>query len=183
MNTSNTTAELVERLTQVDGKAEIVGGEIVRMSPTGDLPSSAGGNIYASLRLHAKSHGGRAYPENVAYMVDLPGRQSFSPDASYSLLPRTGMKFLQGAPVFAAEVRSGRDRGIAAERRMAAKRADYFAAGTVAVWDVDLEDDAAIVRLYVAGGEQPVAVFGRGQMAHAEPAVTGWTMPVDELFE
>ena len=39
------------------------------------------------------------------------------------------MKFVQGAPVFAAEVRSEGDYGEAAERAMAAKRADYFAAG------------------------------------------------------
>ena len=40
------------------------------------------------------------------------------------------MKFFQGAPVFAVEVRSEGDYGPRAEREMAAKRADYFAAGT-----------------------------------------------------
>ena len=28
------------------GKAEIVNGEVVRMSPTGDMPARAGGAIY-----------------------------------------------------------------------------------------------------------------------------------------
>ena len=32
------------------GKAEIVGGEVVRVSPTGDVPGRAGGAIYVSLR-------------------------------------------------------------------------------------------------------------------------------------
>ncbi len=33
-----------------DGKAELVNGEVVLMSPTGDTPGRAGGAIYASLR-------------------------------------------------------------------------------------------------------------------------------------
>src|SRR3712207_7434649 len=39
---------------------------------------------------------------------------------------RTGMKFLEGAPVFAVEVRSEGDYGPAAEQAMAEKRADYL---------------------------------------------------------
>jgi len=49
-----------------------------------------------------------------------------------------GMRFASGAPIFAVEVRSENDYGPAAERAMAAKRADYFACGTLVVWDVDL---------------------------------------------
>jgi len=45
---------------------------------------------------------------------------------------------VQGAPIFAVEVRSENDYGPAAERAMAAKRTDYFACGTLVVWDVDL---------------------------------------------
>lgn len=36
------------------------------------------------------------------------------------------------------EVRSEGDYGPAEEREMAAKRHDYFAAGTLVVWDVDV---------------------------------------------
>ena len=93
------------------------------------------------------------------------------------------MKFMQGAPVFAVEVRSENDYGPAAEREMAAKRADYFAAGTLVVWDVDLLSDD-VVRAYRNGdAERPAAVYGRGQTAEAEPAVPGWTMLVDHLFD
>jgi hypothetical protein len=49
---------------------------------------------------------------------------------SHGLLPCTGGKFLQGAPLFAFEVPSEGDFGPAAEREIAAKRRDYFAAGT-----------------------------------------------------
>ena len=49
------------------------------------------------------------------------------------------MRFVEGAPTLAVEVRSEGDYGASAERDMAAKRADYFEAGTLVVWDVDPE--------------------------------------------
>src|SRR6266851_683275 len=44
-------------------KAEIVNGEIILMSPTGDMPNRVGGSIYISLRQHEGKTPGRAYPE------------------------------------------------------------------------------------------------------------------------
>ena len=38
----------LEDLYRVDGKAELVGGELVLMSPTGWLPGFAGGEIFAT---------------------------------------------------------------------------------------------------------------------------------------
>jgi Uma2 family endonuclease len=180
--TDATTERLIAELYAIDGKAEIVGGRIVMMSPTGDMPSSAGLEIAVSLRAHSKRRGGRAYTDNVAFLVDLPNRKSFCPDASYYTGPRTQMKFLSQAPDFAAEVRSEGDYGPAAEREMAAKRADYFAAGTKVVWDVDLLSDE-VVRKYTAGSPATPTVFRRGGQADAEPAVPGWKFPVDDLFE
>ena len=71
---------------------------------------------------------------------ELPsGRESFSPDAAYydGLLPADDMDFVPGPPTLAVEVRSKTDYGDAAEDAMAAKRVDYFLAGTQVVWDVD----------------------------------------------
>ena len=165
-----------------DGKAEIVDGELVLMSPTGDLPSRAGMEITFSLRAHERRTGyGRAYPDNAAFIVNLPNRRSFSPDAAYHVGPRTRGKFLKGAPVFAAEVRSEGDYGPAAEREMAAKRRDYFAAGTLAVWDVDVLLDVW-VRVFRASDPETPTVYRRGELAEAEPAVPGWTLLVDDLL-
>jgi Uma2 family endonuclease len=44
------------------------------------------------------------------------------------------MRFFEGAPVFAVEVRSENDYGPDAEREIVQKRADYFAAATLVVW-------------------------------------------------
>jgi Uma2 family endonuclease len=177
----NTRATL-EDLYKVDGKAELVNGEIVEMPPTGDEPGMAGGEIFARLREHARQVGGRrAYPDDVGFHVHLPHRESFSPDAAYHLGPRTGMRFLEGAPVFAVEVRSASDYGLRAERAMQDKRADYFAAGTLVVWDVDLQS-AEVIKSYRASAPDDPVIFRRGEMADAEPAVPGWRMAVDELF-
>src|SRR5438876_3468077 len=97
-------------------------------------------------------------------------------------LPADGvLGFLTGAPRFAVEVRSESDYGPAAERRLARKRADYFAAGTLAVWDVDLLG-TVVVRVYRAREPARPTVYRRGEVAEAEPAVPGWSMPVDDLF-
>lgn len=163
-------------------KAEIVNGELKLMSPTGDMPGRASGAIYISLRQYESQAIGRAYPDNVGFRVRLPHRESFSPDAAFYIGKPAGMKFLNGAPVFAAEVRSEGDYGPAAEREMAEKRADYFAAGALVVWDVDLLNDA-VVKVYRATDPSHPTIYRRGEMAEAEPGVPGWRMSVDELFK
>jgi Uma2 family endonuclease len=165
-----------------DGKAEIVDGELVLMSPTGDLPSRAGMKITFSLYAYEQRTGyGRAYPDNAAFIVNLPNRRSFSPDAAYYVGPRTRGKFLEGAPVFAVEMRSEGDYGAAAEREMAAKRCGYFAAGTLVVWDVDVLQDL-FIRVFRASDPETPTVYRRGEVAEAEPAVPGWTFLVDDLL-
>ena len=172
-----------EDLHAVRGKAEIVNGEIVRMSPTGDLSGAARDRIYFSLQTYVDSTNvGRAVSDNKAFKVDLPHRQSFSPDAAYYTGPRGGMDFFPAAPAFAAEVRSKGDYGPRAEREMVDKRADYFAAGTLCVWDVDLLDEAVVRKYLPASAATPAATFRRGETADAEPAVPAWRMKVDDLF-
>ncbi len=179
--TTKTQATL-DDLYQTSDKAEIVHGELVRMAPAGFLPSYAAGEIYASLRRYARRSGaGYAIADNTGFAVDLPHRQSFSPDAAYYTGRPTGMKFLEGAPVFAVEVRSESDYGPAAEQALAEKRADYFRAGTLVVWDVDLLGED-VGRGYRADDPDTPTVYRRGEAAGAEPAVPGWTMPVDDLF-
>jgi Uma2 family endonuclease len=152
------------------------------MSPTGDMPGRAGGSIYLRLRGVERHAGGRAYPENVGFSVNLPNRKSFSPDVAFYVGKSSGMKFLEGAPVFAAEIRSENDYGKKAELEIEAKRKDYFAAGTLVVWDVDLLSDD-VVRVYRASDPDNARIYRRGDIAEAEPAVPGWQMTVDELFE
>jgi Uma2 family endonuclease len=172
----------LEDLARVEQKAEIVRGELVLMPPTGGLPAFAGGEIFASLREYARRTGsGHAMPDSAAFLVELPNRRSFCPDVAFTRESSLTANFIQGAPVFAVEVRSQGDYGLAAERAMAAKRADYFAAGTLVVWDVDVLT-ARAVSVYRAQSPSRPARYRRGERAEAEPALPGWTMPVDDLF-
>jgi Uma2 family endonuclease len=180
-----TTRETLDDLYRVEGKAELIAGRIVHLMPSGDLPSSAAFEIAVSLRNHAKATGhGKAYADGVGFAVpELPsGRETFSPDALFydGPQPANRMRFIEGAPKFAAEVRSENDYGPAAEAEMAAKRADYFATGTLVVWDVDPE--AETVATYKAAAPTDAVIFHTGEIADAEPAVPGWRMAVEDVF-
>ena len=179
------TPATIEDLYQVDGKAELVDGEIVTMTPTGDAPSRASLRICFSLGRYEDETGlGRTYPDNVGFVIDVPRKRTFSPDAAFftgKVKAGVNMKFLEGAPVFAVEIRSENDYGSRAEREMASKRADYFTAGTQVVWDVDLQGED-VVRVYRADKPEEPTVYRKGDMAEAEPALPGWKMPVDDLF-
>jgi Uma2 family endonuclease len=172
----------IEDLYKVEGKAELVNGEIILMSPTGYLPNYAAGKIFSSLLAYSeRTKYGRVVTDNCAFIVNLPHRKSFSPDAAFFVGAGSGMKFVDGAPSFAVEVRSEGDYGPRAEREMAKKRADYFAAGTLVVWDVDLLG-ADVVRVYRASDPETATIYHRGEIAEAEPAVPEWTMLVDDLY-
>jgi Uma2 family endonuclease len=164
-----------------NAKAEIVNGEIIFMSPTGHIPMYAGGEIFASLRQYAKRKKiGYAVTDNAGFAVNLPHRKSFSPDVAFQLgKPVPG--YVTGAPVFAVEIRSENDYGAIAEAQIAAKRADYFATGTLVVWDVDVLRDK-VVRVYRGDTPDKPSIYRRGEIAEAEPAVPGWKMRVDEIF-
>ena len=172
----------IEDLYKVEGKAELVNGEIILMSPTGGLPGYAGDRITDSLFDYSQQREfGQAVGDNKAFLVNLKHRKSFSPDAAFHIESDIDMDFFEGAPAFAVEVRSKGDYGPRAEREMAKKRADYFAAGTLVVWDVDLLSED-VVRVYRASAPEKAKIYRKGEIAEAEPAVPGWTMAVDDLF-
>ncbi len=165
-----------------NGKAELVGGEVVLMSPTGGVSGRSGGEIYISQHDYERLTGrGYAFPNNVGFLVDLPNRGSFSPDAAFHPGPLQGGRFMDGAPIFAVEVRSEGDYGERADQQITEKRADYFAAGTLVVWDVDVLRERS-VRVYRADNPDRPTVYRSGDVAEAEPALPEWTMPVDDLL-
>jgi Uma2 family endonuclease len=176
----------LDDLYREEGKAELIGGRIVRFMATGLRPNQVAGNIYASLReLVRKSRRGVACTDNLGFAVPelTSGRESFSPDAAYYLgpLPANDMAFIEGPPTFAVEVRSQEDYGgPSVEAELAAKRADYFEAGTLVVWDVDPVEER--VRVYRADAPDQPESFARPQSADAEPALPGWKLSLDEIF-
>src|SRR4029077_20791851 len=122
----------------------------------------------------------KAFNDNLGYAVpELPsGRESFSPDTSYykGTLPKNLMGFVKGPPTFAVEVRGEGDYEDAADAEIAARRADYFVAGTSVVWDVDPQNE--IIDCYRSSSPPHPLRLQRGQIADAEPAVPGWRIAV-----
>ncbi len=177
--------DTMEDLYRESGKAELIRGRIVHLMPTGRKPNRVAGRIYRSLDDHAQRTGqGEAYTDNMGFTVPMlpSGRESFSPDAAYHAgpFPDNAMRFIQGAPTFAAEVRSENDYTESAELEMAEKRVDYFTAGTIVVWDVD--PVAECVHVYRSSAPTQPTTYCRGEIAEAEPAVPGWRVPVDTIF-
>jgi Uma2 family endonuclease len=165
-----------------NGKAEIVNGEIVLMAPTGFLPNRVASIIHMSLFQHErKTKSGYAIADNAGFRVSLPNRESFSPDAAWYTGKPSGMEFLEGAPIFAVEVRSANDYGSRAETEMADKRKQYFEAGSLCVWDVDIQSLDVIKAFFANDPDNPI-VFHRGDTANAGEAVPGWSIAVTDLF-
>lgn len=186
ISTPSTARATLDDLYREEGKAELIGGRIVRFMPSGHLPGGVAEEIFVSLRIHTKAIGrGIAHADGVGFAVpELPsGRESFSPDASYfaGRAPANRMRFIEGPPTFAVEVRSENDHGPSAEAEIVAKRADYFAAGTLAVWDAD--PLAETVTAYRASAPDQPVMYRVGDTADAEPAVPGWRMAVAEIFQ
>ena len=185
MSTVMTHPATLEDLYNTEGKAELIGGRIVHYMATGIRPNAIAGNIYVSLRSYiARTRQGRTFTDNIGYAIPkLPsGRESFSPDASYynGPMPANLMRFIDGPPTFAVEVRSENSYAPSAEAKIAAKRDDYFAAGTLVVWDVD--PLAETITCYRAATSTQPVIFRQGETADAEPAVPCWRIDVAEVF-
>lgn len=182
---STSTRATLDDLMRVEGKAELIGGRIVEYMASGYRPNLAAGRIFRALDDYAKATGrGFAATDGLGFAVPelTSGRESFSPDAAFTFgpPPTNEMDFVAGPPTLAVEVRSKSDYGPSADADYAAKRADYFEAGTAVVWDVD--PVAGVVRSYRPGDPGRPTTFAAGQVADAEPALPGWRLGVDELF-
>jgi Uma2 family endonuclease len=185
MASVQTRAATLDDLARVTDKAELIDGRIELLMPTGRKPARVAGRIYRSLDDYAAQTGrGEAYPDNVGFAVPRlsSGRESFAPDASYHLgpFPADPMRFLEGPPALAVEVRSESDYIPSALSALEAKRADYFEAGTPIVFDVDPISEC--IHIYRASSPDQPTTVQRGQTVDAEPLLPGWRVDVDWIF-
>ena len=162
--TSTARKPLVEELMRTEGKAEIVNGEIKKLPITGDFPATRVEKF--SLRSFftpnalAKAAPFRTAPD---FCANCPIAALFRPTPLFTPAKAEKWDFFPQPPIFAVEVRSENDYGRRAEREIAQKRADYFAAGTLVVWDVDLRDEEVIAK-YSAQNPQNPEIFRRGEI-------------------
>lgn len=180
------TVATLDDLMKVEGKAELIAGRIVKSMPSGALPGLVALNIAVELKFFQRQLGhGMAFGDNVGFTLPQPlknGRLSFSPDAAFysGAMPKNAMRFVLGVPDFALEVRSENDYTPSALREQALKRADYFDAGTLVVWDVD--PIAQVIASYRSTDPNHATIFQVSDHADAEPALPGWRVPVAGLF-
>lgn len=179
------TPSSLDELARYPGKAELINGRIVRQIPTGFRPSRLAFYICRLLDDYAQAHGrGYAFGDNTGFRVMRLNseRESFSPDAAYyeGQPPKNDMKFVPGPPSLAIEVRSEHDYGHSAEEAQAAKRTDYFEAGTLVVWDVDPLTNAFTG--YRANDPDHGNIYRAGDIVDAEPALPGWKVAVSEIM-
>jgi len=93
------TRATIEDLYKVEGKAELVHGEIVQMPPAAEDPSAASVEVVVSLHASARRAGqGRVFGDEVGFHVHLPHRDSLSPDAAYHVGPRMGCGLRKARP-------------------------------------------------------------------------------------
>lgn len=163
--------------------SELVEGEIVMMTPAGGRHNIVAGRIFTRLSAFVESHGlGMVFTDNLGFYLPLPGaiRDTVrAPDASYvrhdrlpdGLVP---IGFLRCAPDLAVEVHSPDDR----PGEIAARMRDYFAAGTVQVWEVDPDTRTVTVH---ASDRSAVVIDDAGSV-DGGPTLPGFVLPVAPLF-
>ena len=164
--------ETIDDLKRVEGKAELIAGRIVESMPAHSRHQAPASAIAASLVTHGwDTSSGQGIVDGAGFVPPgLPptGRQSFCPDAAFILGHWfDDARFVPIAPTLAVEVRAEDDYGPVAEAEIAYKRAEYFAAGTLVVWDVD-PNIPAIACFRASDPDTPV-IFRTGDVAEAEP--------------
>ena len=185
MSLDTRVAASLAELARHEGKAELIGERIVPLMPTGRRSNLIAGRIYRSLAAHVDGLSrGEVYTDNMGFAVPelSSGRQTFSPEVSYyeGPFPADDMRFIEGPPTFAVQVRSDGDYGPAAEVEMASKRSDYFEVGTRLVWDVD--PIAKVVRAYRPADPGRAETHRPDGIIDAEPEVPGWIITIEEIF-
>ena len=81
---SEQTHATIKDLYKSSSKAELVNGAIKLMPPTGFAPGTAAMRVASSLDVYARrTNRGYAVGDNLGFLVDLPNRQSFSPDTAF----------------------------------------------------------------------------------------------------
>ena len=118
--------ETIADLMNEPGKAELIGGRIVRLMATGFRPNRVTFKIARLLDDDVTATGlGVVCTDGIGFAVPelTSGRESFSPDVAYyhGPLPPDDIDFISGPPTLAVEVRSKTDKGKSADQSVKSK--------------------------------------------------------------
>lgn len=166
------------------GPSELVRGEIRMMTPASGRHGVVTAIVFGLLWSHVRPRRlGQCFADNTGFQLHIPGERGDTvraPDVAFvrvERMPRDGVTsgWMQGAPDLAVEVLSPSESIATA----AAKRADYFAAGTTLVWVIDPE--ARTLEIHTTGA--PVRRLHVGDRLDGAPILPDFGCDVAELFE
>ncbi len=173
------TAGELERMSGDDYRYELVGGELLRMSPVGGEHGLITVELVARLQAHVKQQGLGVVLVEVGYRLASDPDTVRAPDISFlatSRISPAGLPkgFIAGAPDLAVEVVSPED--TAAE--IDAKVQEYLVAGTRMVLVV--QPRTRTVTMYRPDGA--ARVLRSSEVMGGEDVLPGFTLRVDEIF-
>ena len=174
------TADELLRLPDDGYRYALVRGELQRMTPAGFDHGAIIINLAVPLGQHVKAGRlGVVCGAETGFVLARDPDTVLAPDVAFvrrDRIPTTGrpQTFWEGAPDLAVEVRFPGD----TRREVAAKVADWLAAGTLAVWAVDPSDESVTVHLPC----RPPRCFGVAETLDGAPLLPAFRMPVVEVF-
>lgn len=159
---------------------ELVGGRIVRMTPTNPTHGRIEVNVAAALRAFVRTQNlGVVMAGEVGIFTTRDPDTVRAPDVLFLSHERDALRkrrdgFLEVAPDLVVEILSPTDRPEAVRRKLD----EYFAAGVRMAWVIDPATRA--VRVHRPGGVRSVAAGG---VVAGEDVLPGFELSVDEVFE
>lgn len=167
-----------------DARVEVVGGEVVTMTPVGGLHNWIAKRIAWALDAYMAEHkSGLVFTDSLLYVLsekDDSVRIARVPDASYIRTADIPADWdferpYPGAPTLAVEVISPDDQF----EDVVQKVGDYFAAGTAEVW-VALPRQKALYRY--RQGQSVVETYRAGESMDASDLFPGLALALAEVF-
>jgi Uma2 family endonuclease len=176
------TAEELWDMPDVPGKRfELVDGEVIEVSPAGDLHMAIVEIVYKRLDRFVEQHNlGLVRFDGLGYVIRRAPDQVRVPDASFVAWdrvpdPRPSARFWEGPPTLAVEVVSPSDRANDIQERVQ----DYLDAGTRLVWV--LWPSRRALTVYDADGG--VRQLGPDAALDGGSLLPGFSVRVGDLFE
>lgn len=158
---------------------ELIGGELVMMSPAGFDHGRFASKIVAALGIYAAQRkSGVVTTAETGFQIAADPDTVRSPDVAYvraERVPSGGVKgFFPGAPDLAVEIISPSDR----THEIAAKAQEWLRAGCRSVWVVDPERHSVTVRC--SGGQ--LTILTASDTLIDSGLLPDFSMPVAEIF-
>jgi len=174
-----TTAEQLLEEAAGLGRCELVRGELRMMSPAGSRHGAVVIRIATLLANHVDAHGlGQVFAAETGFILARNPDTVRAPDVAFvgreRLAAGLPTGYFPGPPDLAVEVLSPDDRPAA----VAAKTADWLAAGTRLVWVVDPADRS----LTAHAADGAIARFLPPAAAPAGDVVPGFTLALERVF-